>query len=126
MPTEGPSKEEHKNFLEKTNFELLKCFPSKLHAANVMFTMDVLSDHSMDEEYLGNVIEPSWDENPTIRAVFECFSGKLKDLEGTINERNSNLNLKNRTSAGILPYELLNPISMLGVTGMGVPYSISI
>ncbi|RVX02869.1 Lipoxygenase 2.3, chloroplastic [Vitis vinifera] len=91
-----------------------------------MAVLDVLSSHSPDEEYLGDQMEPSWTENPIIKAAFERFNGRLKELEGIIDGRNTNLNLKNRTGAGVVPYELLKPFSKPGVTGMGVPNSISI
>lgn len=54
------------------------------------------------------------------------FSGKLKELEGTIDARNNNGKLRNRTGAGVVPYQLLKPYSEPGVTGQGVPNSISI
>uniref|UniRef100_A0A2N9GU16 Lipoxygenase n=1 Tax=Fagus sylvatica TaxID=28930 RepID=A0A2N9GU16_FAGSY len=64
-------------------------------------------------------------------ALLQCFPSKiqatrLKELEGTIDERNCNRDLKNRCGAGVVPYELLKPFSEPGVTGKGVPYSISI
>ena len=126
MPTENPSEDEFKNFLAKPEFELLKCFPSQIQATKVMAVLDVLSNHSPDEEYLGENMEPSWAENPVITAAFERFNGRLKELEGIIDERNTNLKLKNRVGAGVVPYELLKPISKPGVTGRGVPNSISI
>ncbi|XP_042513709.1 linoleate 13S-lipoxygenase 2-1, chloroplastic-like [Macadamia integrifolia] len=126
MPTEEPSEEEFKNFLKKPEFALLKCFPSQIQATKVMAILDVLSNHSVDEEYLGDVIEPAWSEDPIINAAFERFNGKLKELEGIIDGRNADLDLKNRCGAGVVPYELLRPFSKPGVTGMGVPYSISI
>ena len=126
MPTENPSDEEFKNLLKKPEVELLKCFPSQIQATKVMAVLDVLSNHSPDEEYLGENMEPSWEENPVIKAAFEQFSGRLKELEGIIDERNTNLKLKNRVGAGVVPYELLKPFSKPGVTGRGVPNSISI
>ncbi|XP_043690877.1 linoleate 13S-lipoxygenase 2-1, chloroplastic-like [Telopea speciosissima] len=126
MPTEEPSEEEFKNFLSKPEFALLKCFPSQIQATKVMSILDVLSNHSVDEEYLGDVIEPAWSENPVIKAAFERFNGKLKEFEGIIDARNADLSLMNRAGAGVVPYELLKPVSKPGVTGMGVPYSISI
>ncbi|KAF3962479.1 hypothetical protein CMV_013011 [Castanea mollissima] len=125
MPTENPSDEEFKNFLKKPEVELLKCFPSQIQATKVMAVLDVLSNHSPDEEYLGENMKPSWEENPVIKAAFEQFSGRLKELEGIIDERN-NLKLKNIVGAGVVPYELLKPFSKPGVTGRGVPNSISI
>lgn len=126
MPTEDPTDEEWKKFLRKPEKTLLNCFPSKNQATKVMAVLDVLSNHSPDEEYIGEKIEPSWAEEPVIKAAFERFSGKLKEIEGIIDERNSNLELGNRCGAGVVPYELLKPFSEPGVTGKGVPTSISI
>ncbi|KAJ4978302.1 hypothetical protein NE237_009082 [Protea cynaroides] len=126
IPTEEPSEEEMKLFLNKPEITLLKTFPSQIQATKVMAILDVLSNHSGDEEYLGAVSERAWSDNPVINAAFERFNGRLKELEGIIDGRNTDLNLKNRSGAGVVPYELLKPFSEAGVTGKGVPYSISI
>ncbi|ONI20271.1 hypothetical protein PRUPE_2G005800 [Prunus persica] len=126
MPTEDPSDEAFNNFLKRPEMTLLNCYPSQIQATQMMVVMDVLSNHSPDEEYLSEKLESSWAENPVIKAAFERFNGNLKKLEGIIDERNTNLNLKNRVGAGVVPYELLKPFSTPGVTGMGVPNSISI
>ncbi|KAK7262559.1 hypothetical protein RJT34_30133 [Clitoria ternatea] len=126
MPTEDPTEEEWKKFIAKPEKALLKCFPSQLQATRVMAVLDILSTHSPDEEYIGEKMEPSWAENPDIKAAFERFKGRLQKLETLIDERNENTKLKNRNGAGIVPYELLKPFSKPGVTGMGVPCSISI
>ena len=120
MPTENPSDEEFKNFLKKPEVELSKCFPSQIQATKVMVVLDVLSIHSPDEEYLGENMEPSWEENPVIKAASEQCSGRLKQLEGIIDERNTNLKLKNRVGAVVVPYELLKLFSKPRVTGRGV------
>ncbi|KAK6802420.1 hypothetical protein RDI58_000200 [Solanum bulbocastanum] len=126
MPTEDPTDEEWEDFLNKPEEALLKCFPSQLQATKVIAVLDVLSNHSPDEEYVGTNIEPFWKDEPVINVAFEVFSGKLKELEGIIDARNADCNLKNRNGAGVMPYELLKPFSEPGITGKGVPYSISI
>ncbi|CAL5423829.1 unnamed protein product [Camellia sinensis] len=126
MPTEDPTDEEWKCFINNPEVALLMCFPSQIQATKVMAVLDVLSNHSTDEEYLGKDMEASWIENPIIKAAFERFNGKLKELEGVIDRRNVDKNLKNRCGAGVVPYELLKPFSEPGVTGRGVPNSISI
>ncbi|XP_058761885.1 linoleate 13S-lipoxygenase 2-1, chloroplastic-like isoform X2 [Vicia villosa] len=126
MPTEDPSDQELELFYNKPEVTLLKCFPSQIQALTVMTVLDILSTHSPDEEYLGQTIEPAWEEEPMVKAAFEKFKGKLMELEGIIDKRNADKNLRNRNGAGILPYELLKPTSEPGVTGKGVPYSISI
>lgn len=126
MPTENPSEEFFHNFLKKPEMALLMCFPSQIQATRVMAVLDVLSNHSPDEEYLGEKMELAWEEEAAISAAFERFHGRLKKLEEIIDERNKNLELKNRVGAGVVPYELLKPFSKSGVTGRGVPNSISI
>jgi lipoxygenase len=126
MPIEDPSEESWNNFLRKPESVLLECFPTQIQATRMMAVMDILSNHSPDEEYLGDLVESAWDENLYIKGAFEWFKGRLMKLEGIIDERNANKNLMNRSGAGIVPYELLKPFSPPGVTGKGVPYSISI
>ncbi|CDY61034.1 BnaA07g38540D, partial [Brassica napus] len=126
MPVEEPTDEELKEFYEDPEKTMLKTFPSKKQATIVMVTLDLLSAHSPDEEYLGENPEASWAHEPVIYAAYERFKGKLQYLEGVIDERNVNVSLKNRAGAGVVKYELLKPISEPGVTGMGVPYSVSI
>ena len=126
MPTEDPNSENWKILLNKPEAVLLRTFPSQVQAARVMAVLDVLSNHSPDEEYVGQEIEAAWFDEPYIKAAFEKFSGRLKELEGIIDERNADITLKNRNGAGVVSYELLKPFSESGVTGKGVPYSISI
>ncbi|XP_065874673.1 linoleate 13S-lipoxygenase 2-1, chloroplastic [Euphorbia lathyris] len=127
VPIEDPISEEvFQFFVNKPEVTLLRCFPSQVQATQVMAVLDLLSTHSPDEEYLGEKSEPSWDEDPTIKAAFQSFRSRLKDLERVIDERNSNPNLRNRSGAGVVPYQLLKPFSKEGVTGRGVPTSISI
>ncbi|OWM69231.1 hypothetical protein CDL15_Pgr025418 [Punica granatum] len=126
IPLEDPTEPELKEFMSKPEASLLKCFPSQMQATKVMAILDVLSNHSPDEEYLGENAEPAWKEDPIINAAFERFNGRLKEIEGIIDARNQDMKLKNRNGAGVMPYELLKPFSKSGVTGQGVPYSISI
>ncbi|KAL5715807.1 linoleate 13S-lipoxygenase [Ranunculus cassubicifolius] len=127
MPNEDPTEEEYKNFIEKPERTLMHCFPSQIQATKVMAVLDVLSSHSPDEEYIGDKIEPSWSDDRVIKAAFERFVGKMKEMDGIVDARNADPNLKNRYGAGIVPYELLKPSSPTsGATMMGVPNSISI
>ena len=126
MPTEEPSEEEWQKFLNKPDQTLLESFPTQIQATLVMTILYLLSGHSSDEEYIGQYMEKSWAENPAIKAAFERFSTKLRGIERIIDSRNSDSDLRNRNGAGMMPYELLKPFSGPGVTGKGVPYSISI
>ncbi|KAL2920675.1 Linoleate 13S-lipoxygenase 2-1 chloroplastic [Bienertia sinuspersici] len=126
MPTEDPTGHEWNHFLEKPEETLLQCYPSPGQATTVMMILDVLSSHSSDEEYIGQKAESAWEAEPKIKAAYEKFKGRMIELEGIIDERNANQDLKNRNSAGVMPYELLKPLSLPGVTAKGVPNSISI
>ncbi|KAK6933728.1 Lipoxygenase, C-terminal [Dillenia turbinata] len=109
-----------------TQTALLPCFPSKVQATTVMAVFEVLSNHSPDEEYLGKTKEPSWEEDLIINNAFEQFAQELRDFENIINKRNNDQTLRNRNGFHVIPYELLKPFSGPGVTGKGVPNSISI
>ncbi|KAJ0671342.1 putative linoleate 13S-lipoxygenase [Helianthus annuus] len=126
MPNEDPTDEEWQSFIKRPEDALLKCFPSQIQATKVMAILDVLSSHSPDEEYIGGNIEAAWEAEPAIKAAFEEFRGRLNELEAIIDSRNTDPNLKNRSGAGLVPYQLLKPYSEKGVTGRGVPNSISI
>lgn len=128
VPTEDhqPGTDGFDRFLKKPEQALLDTFPSQVQATVVMSILDVLSSHSPDEEYLGARPEGPWKDEPAVAAAFERFSGRMKEMEGIIDGRNCDWRLKNRAGAGIVPYQLLKPYSKPGVTGMGVPNSISI
>ncbi|XP_074577236.1 linoleate 13S-lipoxygenase 2-1, chloroplastic-like [Curcuma longa] len=126
MPLEDAEEDDLAAFRAKPEAALLRCFPSMIQATKVMAILDVLSTHSPDEEYLGKDAEAAWTKNPVVNAAFERFNGRLRVIEGIIGARNADPSLKNRCGAGIVPYQLLKPYSGPGVTGMGVPNSISI
>ncbi|WRX14078.1 PLAT/LH2 domain - like 3 [Theobroma cacao] len=115
-------------FIHNPQHTFLSSLPTKLQATKVMAVQDTLSTHSPDEEYLGqmNQLHSSWINDHEVLKMFEKFSAKLGEIEETINKRNKDIRLKNRSGAGIPPYELLLPSSGPGVTGRGIPNSISI
>ncbi|KAK1426304.1 hypothetical protein QVD17_14975 [Tagetes erecta] len=126
MPSEDPTADEWEEFKRRPEDALLSTFPSQVQASKIMAVLDVLSNHSPDEEYIGANLELPFEANPIIQAAYERFGGRLKELEGIIDERNGDENRRNRNGVGVVPYNLLKPYSEQGVTGMGVPNSISI
>ncbi|KAK2383670.1 linoleate 13S-lipoxygenase 2-1, chloroplastic [Trifolium repens] len=60
MPTEDPTKEEWQKFMNNPEQTLLECFPSQIQATLFMVILNLLSEHSQDEEYIGQKMEPSW------------------------------------------------------------------
>ncbi|GJM90496.1 hypothetical protein PR202_ga06781 [Eleusine coracana subsp. coracana] len=126
MPVEENRDEDMNKFMAQPEMTLLQMLPNQMQAIKVMTTLDILSAHSPDEEYLGEHAEPSWLAEPMVKAAFEKFCGRMKEIEGYVDECNNNPELRNRCGAGIVPYELLKPFSKPGVTGRGIPNSISI
>lgn len=119
---------EYEKFLLNPQHMFLTSLPTQLQATKVMAVQDTLSTHSPDEEYLGQAsqLHGHWINDHRVLELFERFSSKLEDIEKIIDERNKDKRLKNRTGAGVPPYELLLPSSGPGVTGRGIPNSISI
>ncbi|XP_071926383.1 lipoxygenase 6, chloroplastic isoform X2 [Coffea arabica] len=126
IPGEGDPA--YEKFLLNPVHTFLSSLPTQLQATKIMAVQDTLSTHSPDEEYLHQLhnVQSTSIKDPEVLKLFENFSAKLEDIERTINERNRNIALKNRSGAGIPPYELLLPSSGPGVTGRGIPNSISI
>ena len=126
MPNEEP--EDWEAFVKDPKDALKNCFALDSQSSKVKSTLNVLSSHSPDEEYIGEKIEVAWEAEPAIKAMFLKFKGKLDKLEKDIDSRNIDPDLRNRVGLGNVryPYELLKPKSDPGVTGKGVPYSISI
>lgn len=119
---------EYENFLINPQNTFLSSVPSQLQATQIMAVQDTLSTHSPDEEYLGqlNGSYAHWIDDQHILNTYEKFSARLEEIEQIIDKRNKNFHLKNRSGAGVPPYELLLPSSGPGVTGRGIPNSISI
>ncbi|KAL0385386.1 UNVERIFIED_CONTAM: Lipoxygenase 6, chloroplastic [Sesamum radiatum] len=125
IPREGA---DYEKFLQNPEYTFLTSLPTQLQATKVMAVQDTLSTHSPDEEYLNQLhhIHRLSFNDPEVQKLFERFSVKLEEIERIINQRNKNIQLKNRNGAGVPPYELLLPSSSYGVTGRGIPNSISI
>lgn len=126
IPQEGEP--EFKKLLLKPQAAFLSSLPTQLQATKVMAVQDTLSTHSPDEEYLGQAsqLQKNWINDQEVLKMFEKFSSRLEEIERVIHERNNDAQLKNRSGAGVPPYELLLPSSGPGVTGRGIPNSISI
>ncbi|PSR96203.1 Linoleate 13S-lipoxygenase [Actinidia chinensis var. chinensis] len=125
IPEEGDP--EYANFLSDPQKYFLLSLPSLLQATKFMAVVDTLSTHSPDEEYIGERQHPSiWSGDSEVVEAFYGFSAEIGRIEKEIERRNSDPRLRNRSGAGVLPYELLSPSSDPGVTCRGVPNSVSI
>jgi linoleate 9S-lipoxygenase len=106
---------------------------SQLQSIIGVSVIEVLSNHSSDEVYLGQRDDPHWTSDDRAKKVFDKFSKSLIDIEKIIISRNKDENLKNRNGPAQFPYMLLYPNtsdidgeSATGITAKGIPNSISI
>ncbi|GLJ05589.1 hypothetical protein SUGI_0020800 [Cryptomeria japonica] len=102
-------------------------------ATTVMAVLELLSKHSTDEAYLGQVKGSTHEltDDEGIEQAFGKFSATLAGVEKNVSERNKNSNLKNRYGPSQVPYTLLYPgttdlSKQGGLTGRGIPNSVSI
>ncbi|KAE8724243.1 Lipoxygenase 4 [Hibiscus syriacus] len=118
---------DYPSFVSDPEGYFLSSLPSLKDMTVLMSVLDILSTHSADEEYLGDRKDLSaWKGNPEITEAFYKFSMEMRAIEKEIEQRNSDPKLRNRCGAGVSPYQLLVPSSEPGVSGRGVPNSISI
>lgn len=116
-------------------YEQLKADPEKvfLHTmSNQMRTLlgvvviERLSMHASDEVYLGQRDTPEWTTDNEALQAFERFGKKLKEIEEFVKKMNNDEKLKNRNGLVKMPYTLLYPTSKSGLTGKGIPNSVTI
>ncbi|XP_050205012.1 linoleate 9S-lipoxygenase 6-like [Mercurialis annua] len=128
IPKEG-GKEFAKFLIDPDKF-YLNMLPERYETALGIALTKVLSQHSSDEEYLGQ--RPfEWTDNKEVQLSFEKFTAELKEIEKKICERNENPRFRNRWGTAKIPYKFLDPDtsnvqSKGGITGKGIPNSISI
>ncbi|XP_048424482.1 probable linoleate 9S-lipoxygenase 5 isoform X2 [Pyrus x bretschneideri] len=124
MPEEGtPEYEELKTNPEKA---FLKTFTPELQTLLGMGTIEILSRHTVDEVYLGHRDAAEWTTDADILQASKNFRKKLDEIEECIKRKNEDKRLKNRSGPAKMPYTLLYPSSDPGLTGKGIPNSVSI
>ncbi|XP_057512598.1 probable linoleate 9S-lipoxygenase 5 [Actinidia eriantha] len=124
MPEEGtPEYEELKSDPEKA---LLKTITPQLQTLLGISLIEILSRHSSDEVYLGQRDTPEWTTDAEPLKAFARFGNKLDEVEEKIIDMNNDKELKNRVGPVNVPYTLLFPTSEGGLTGKGIPNSVSI
>ncbi|RWW54070.1 hypothetical protein BHE74_00039374, partial [Ensete ventricosum] len=124
MPEPGtPEYEELKKNPDKV---FLKTITSQLLTVLGLSTIEILSNHASDEVYLGQRDTPEWTSDERAVKAFERFGEQLKAIEAEIMKKNGDPSLKNRNGPAKMPYTLLFPSSGVGITGRGIPNSISI
>ncbi|KAJ0013375.1 hypothetical protein Pint_19856 [Pistacia integerrima] len=124
MPEKGTSDYDE---LESNPDKLfLRTITAQLQTLLGIALIEILSRHSTDEVYLGKRDTPEWTSDKNPLQAFEEFGKKLGDIEERIIARNHDKMLKNRVGPVVMPYTLLFPTSEGGITGKGIPNSVSI
>ncbi|KAL3676598.1 hypothetical protein R1sor_026546 [Riccia sorocarpa] len=126
IPEPG-SKDEEKMLADPETW-MMQTLTNQTATCIILALMETLSAHAVDEEYQGKRLNDNWISNPEIKGAFAEFSAKMEELLSKFEERNGDLSLKNRTAGpSKVPYTLMYPHSEeSGITGRGVPYSITI
>lgn len=104
----------------------LKTVTPQLQSVLGISLIEILSRHSADEVFLGQRDTPEWTTDDVALDAFEKFGEDLREIEGRILEMNLDEKLKNRNGPAKMPYTLLYPSSEIGLTGRGIPNSVSI
>ncbi|KAG6479283.1 hypothetical protein ZIOFF_062746 [Zingiber officinale] len=128
IPYEGTP--EFAEFLRDPDKYFLQMIPDRFTTTLGIALIEVLSGHTADEVYLGQRKE-GWTNDREVLRMFERFGESLRQVEKRIEERNGKRRLKNRFGPARVPYTLLfTDTSNLGVakgiTGRGIPNSVSI
>ncbi|KAL9457132.1 hypothetical protein AB3S75_006216 [Citrus x aurantiifolia] len=129
IPDEGT--QEFAELLNDSDKYYLKMLPERFAITLSTALVEVLSRHTSDEVYLGQRQSSEWTDDQEVLRKFEEFGEKLKEIEQKIAERNRNARLKNRWGPAKIAYKLMHPDTSNvkndgGITGKGIPNSISI
>ncbi|KAL2942072.1 putative linoleate 9S-lipoxygenase 5, partial [Bienertia sinuspersici] len=103
----------------------LETVTSQLRTMVCISVIELISRHSEDEVYLGQR-EAGWTSDEAPIKALEEFNMKLDEIEAKILERNRNPEFKNRVGPAMLPFTLLCRSSEVGITGRGIPNSVSL
>ncbi|GAB2266629.1 hypothetical protein Dimus_001625 [Dionaea muscipula] len=109
----------------------LKTITPQLQTLLGIAVIELLSQQSTDEVYLGQRDTPGWTSEAEPLAAFQRFSERLLEVENKIMEKNRDKRFRNRTGPVEVPYTLLYPHTSDfsrtgGLTGRGIPNSVSV
>ncbi|XP_062084761.1 probable linoleate 9S-lipoxygenase 5 [Humulus lupulus] len=124
MPEKGTP--EYEELQANPDKAFLKTITAQLPTLIGVALIEILSRHASDEVYLGQRDTPEWTSDTTPLEAFDRFGKKLAEIEEKIVSMNNDEKLKNRIGPVKVPYSLLYPTSEEGLTGKGIPNSVSI
>ncbi|XP_016175247.1 probable linoleate 9S-lipoxygenase 5 isoform X2 [Arachis ipaensis] len=117
---------EYDELLANPDKTYLKTFTSQFKAVLGISLVEILSRHSSDEVYLGQRDTENWTSDAEALEAFAKFGKKIEDIEEGMKRMNNDEKLRNRYGPVKMPYTLLYPSSEGGLTGRGIPNSVSI
>ncbi|KAL8237411.1 hypothetical protein R6Q59_018492 [Mikania micrantha] len=121
-----PNTPEYEELEQNPEKVFLKTVSPQVQSLLSITLIEILSRHTSDEIYLGQRECPEWTIDAQPLKAFEKFGNKLKEIEERIGMMNKDERLKNRFGPVKVPYTLLYPTSEEGLTGRGIPNSVSI
>ncbi|KAF7843537.1 seed linoleate 9S-lipoxygenase-3-like [Senna tora] len=124
IPKEGS--EEYEELVRDPKVAFLKTITPKYETFLDLSIIEILSSHTSDEIYLGTRDNPKWTSDVKALEAFKSFGTRLGFIEQIMIERNNDPTLLNRIGPVKMPYTLLYPTSEAGLTGRGIPNSVSI
>lgn len=130
IPVEGTH--EFAEFLRDPDKFYFNTLPTRSEMTLSIALVEVLSRYMSDDANLGQELSPKWIDDQRIHQSFKKFAHELKEVEKKIRERNGDPKLKNRQGPANIEYELLYPGTSSnkgsdgGITGRGIPNSISV
>ncbi|KAK3000405.1 hypothetical protein RJ639_020401 [Escallonia herrerae] len=104
----------------------LKTITAQMQSILGISLIEILSKHSSDEVFLGQRDTSEWTTDMEPLKAFGRFGKKLEAIEKEIMEMNKDERYGNRFGPVQMPYTLLQPSHELGLTGKGIPNSVSI
>ncbi|KAL6619995.1 hypothetical protein ACP70R_035134 [Stipagrostis hirtigluma subsp. patula] len=110
----------------------LEMVPDRFTTTLGLALIEVLSNHTSDEVYLGQRPTAAWTDDGEVLQLMDRFREELRRVERRVEERNRDPGLKNRRGPARVPYTLLFPDvgnvggKEKGITGKGIPNSVSI
>ncbi|XP_020277193.1 linoleate 9S-lipoxygenase 6-like [Asparagus officinalis] len=124
MPVEGTT--EYDKLKTDPEKVFLKTIATELQSIIGISLMEILSTHASDEVYLGTRDSTEWTNDQKAIDAFKRFGARLSEIANKIERLNKDPSLRNRNGQVNVPYTLLFPTSEGGITGKGIPNSISI
>ncbi|TVU18650.1 hypothetical protein EJB05_34759 [Eragrostis curvula] len=87
----------------------LDTVPDRFTTTLGLALIEVLSNHTSDELYLGQRATSAWTDDGEVLLLLDRFREELRRVEKKVTERNGDPRLKNRRGPAKVPYTLLFP-----------------